>query len=103
MTPISLAPEKVETIVLACCSFHNYLISRQTSRCVYAPQGIVDSEDAVTHVVTPGDWRQQPQGFISLEQQCGNRHTNAAKAMRDYLCKYFHSENGSVPWQNNMV
>ena len=25
MTPIGLAPEKVETIVLACCSLHNFL------------------------------------------------------------------------------
>ena len=105
MTPIGLEPEKVETIVLACCSLHNYLSSRSTFRAVYSPQGSLDTEERDTYIVSPGDWRQQqqPQGLLPLVRQCGNRHTNAAKEVRDYLCMYFNSDQGSVPWQNNMI
>ena len=104
MTPIRLAPEKVENIVLACCSLHNFLSSHHTSRAIYAPQGSFDTEDSDSHAMTPGNWRQeqQPQGLISLERRSGNRHTNAAKAMRD-LCMYFNSDRGSVPWQSSMI
>ena len=75
MTPIGLAPEKVETIVLACCSLHNFLSSRLGSRTVYTPQGSLDAEDREIHAVSPGDWRQepQPQGLIPLERQGSNR------------------------------
>ena len=57
MTPMRLAPEKVETVVLACCSLHNFLRSRQGSRSIYTPPGSMDSENGETHRLTPGDWR----------------------------------------------
>ena len=57
MSPIGLDPTKVETIVLACCSMHNFLSIRSSH--VYSPQGITDTEHPDTHVVTPGEWRQQ--------------------------------------------
>ena len=103
MTPIGLAPEKVEAIVLACCSLHNFLISR--SRTVYMPPGSLDTEDSETHTLSSGDWRQEPnpQGWTPLERQGSNRYTNTAKEIREYLCDYFNSEKGSVPWQNNMI
>ena len=103
MCPIGLDPTKVETIVLACCSLHNFLSIR--SGHVYLPQGSTDTEDPNTHVVSPGDWRQQQpaQGIAPLARQSGNRPTNAAKEIREYLCTYFNSTNGSVPWQNNMI
>lgn len=105
MTPISLAPEKVETIVLACCSLHNFLSATPTSQDIYIPQGSIDREDSGTYSVIPGEWRQQqqPQGLVPLERQGSNRHSNAAKEVRDYLCSYFNSEAGSVPWQNNLT
>ena len=34
MTPMRLAPEKVDTVVLACCSLHNFLCSRQGSQTI---------------------------------------------------------------------
>ena len=68
MTPIGLEPEKVETIVLACCSLHNFLSSCPTSHSLYSPQGSLDTEDSETHIVSPGDWRlqQQPHGANSF-------------------------------------
>ena len=105
MSPIGLKPEKVETNVLVCCSLHNYLSSRPTSRAIYLPQGTLDTDDSNTHVGSPGDWRQQPppQGLLPLAQQGGNRHTNAAKEIIGYLCTYYNSDQGSVASQNNMI
>lgn len=105
MTPIGLEPDKVENIVLACCSLHNFLRSRLGSRAVYTPQGSLDTEDSETHTVSPGDWRNEPnpQGWAPLEQQGSNRHSTAAKEIRDNLRDYFNSDDGSVAWQNNMI
>ena len=105
MKPIGLAPEKVETIVLACCSLHNFLRSRLGSCSVYTPQGSIDSEDVETHAVIPGHWRQQPQpqGWATIPQQGSNRYSKTAKEIRDYLQDYFNSEKGSVSWQNDMI
>lgn len=104
MTPIRLAPEKVETIVLACCTLHNFLRSTQGSRNIYTPPGSIDTENADTHTVSPGNWRQDkvPQGLVPIERQGSNRHSTSAKAIRDYLCNYFSSE-GAVAWQDNMI
>ena len=81
MTPIALAPENVETIVIACCSLHNFLRTRRGSRMVYTSQGSLDSEDPESHVVLPGKWRQgpEPQGRLPFERQGSNRHSSAAK------------------------
>ena len=55
MTPISLCPEKVVDIVIACCSLHNYLREESISTCT--PPGCLDTEDLDTHVIHPGAWR----------------------------------------------
>ena len=44
------SPEKVETIVIACCSLHNLLRDRHGAHAVYIPTGIVDVEDEETHL-----------------------------------------------------
>ena len=105
MTPVRLAPEKVETVVLACCSLHNFLRSRQGSRCIYTPPGCMDTENGDTHRLTPGDWHSngEPRGLIPMKKQGSNHYSTTAKAIRDYLCDYFISEDGAVPWQNDMI
>ena len=37
--PIALDPDKVELIVMACCSLHNFLRSRIAASNIYTPQG----------------------------------------------------------------
>ena len=59
MSPINLAPEKVETIVLTCCLLHNYLRSQPGARATYTPPGSLDSEHPETHQVYPGQWRNE--------------------------------------------
>ena len=80
MQPIALAPDKVEKLVLVCCSLHNFLRIRLGSNSVYAE----------THHLIHGEWRQgpQPQGFRPLERQGSNRYTSCAKEPRDYMCDY---------------
>ena len=105
MTPMRLTPDKVVTIVIACCTLHNFLRSKQTSRNVYTPPGSVDIEDTDTHTILNGDWRarQEPGGLLPMEKQGSNNYTTKAKAIREYLCDYFNSDKGAVPWQENMI
>ena len=105
MTPIGLIPEKVEMIVMACCSLHNYLRSRAMERTVYTPHGSLDMEDPLTHAIEPGQWRNdsEARGWVSLNQHGSNRYSSQAKEIRDYLCDYFTSKDGVVSWQNSMI
>ena len=105
MQPISTAPEKLETLVMACCCLHNFLRGRVGARSIYTPNGSLDTEDPNTHVIMPGEWRQGPQsqGLQPLERQGSNRHSNCSKELREYFCEYFNSEDGSVSWQDNMI
>ena len=105
MNPIQLAPEKVEDIVFASCSLHNFLSSKSSAQATYVPPGTFDSEDHDMHILRPGDWRQQPQsqGMASFEQQGSNAHSYNAGKVHEYLTNYFNSSTGSVPWQDNMI
>ena len=104
MTPLKLSPEKVEIIVLACCTLHNFLQSRQGSRNVYTPPGSMDTENGEMHTLSPGNWRenQEPQGWTSMQKQGSNHYSSNAKAIREYLCEYFNSD-GAVAWQEKMI
>ncbi len=95
LSPIRLSPEKVETIVLACCTLHNYLRSKNTSRNVYTPPGSFDNENTDTGSVTPGTWQQgaQGQGLLSLARQGGNRSSTSAKDVQTYFWQ----------WQDRMI
>ena len=105
MTPISLNPDKVELIVLTCCILHNFLRSKVESALLYMPPGSIDTEDAETHNVHPGEWHEGPQSnaLLPLAPQAGNRHSNSAQKIHDQLCQYFTSGSGSLPWQRDMI
>lgn len=53
--PISLAPKKVDAIVLACCALHNWL--RKTSASYITP-GLIDTEHLETGEINSGTWRE---------------------------------------------
>ena len=57
--PIPLKPEKVEAIVMACCSLHNFLRTQVASRNLYTPRGSLDFENPDNHEVVPGSWRRE--------------------------------------------
>ena len=88
----------METIVYASCVLHNYLRVKYPRM----QQHIIDDEDPATHALLPGAWREY-QHLAALEVLRGNNATRCAKGMRDYLCGYYTSEVGRVPWQDNMI
>lgn len=87
LTTITLNPDKVETITLACCCLHNYLIKTSiTNNC---------NEDTIFE-----DSVQRMHGLQN--HQGGNRSTKLAQQMRDEFMAYFLSE-GAVPWQIDAI
>ena len=71
-----LTPDKVVTIVIACCTLHNFLRSKQTSRNVYTPTGSVDIEDTDTHTILNGDWRARQEHGRLLPMETFNNDYN---------------------------
>jgi hypothetical protein len=105
MSPIALEPGKVEAVVMACCSLHNYLRKQASDRALYSPSEMFDRYDEETHQVTQGAWREdeEPQGMIPLEPGRLGNHTRSAKSFCDEFCIYFNSTQGMVPWQHDMI
>lgn len=97
---IDLKPEKVDKIVMACCSLHNWF--RKTNN-AYIHSGLIDEEDSnYEHI--PGLWRDnQICGLLPIEETSFNRNpTRSASQKRDQFCSYFNEE-GAVPWQWQMI
>ena len=100
LTTMQQHPKVIKTIILAGCSMHNLLITRNPNSIL----GEVDSEDPVTHDVVPGEWRtNQRHHLVGLLRQSGNTAWADAKRQRDYLSHYYTSPVGAVPWQDRMV
>ena len=99
MTPIALAPEKVEIIILAAICLHNMLREKQSSQ--YITHGSVDYEDFETNQTIPGELRSETRdNLMPLVQQGSNRYSLNAKLVRDEFMNYFKT-NRQVDWQWN--
>lgn len=98
--PIDLKPFKVDKIVMATCSLHNWL--RKTNN-AYVNPGLVDDED-LNHLHLPGSWRSaQSGGLLPISERSHNRNpSRVASQKRDQFCSYFNGE-GAVPWQWKMI
>lgn len=57
--PILLAPERVESVVLAVCTLHNYLMSEESCANKYVPEGTFDRENLETGEIIQGSWRNE--------------------------------------------
>lgn len=91
--PMCLRPAKVDAVVLACCALHNMLRT-------LAPSKYGGPQDDYNATGT----NQGSSSTIPGARVGGRRSaTNAAKEMRQYLCNYFMSPQGSVSWQDEMV
>lgn len=100
-TTIALEPCKVEDIVLACCTLHNF----HSSHCknLYTPPGFVDYETVETGKVVPDFWRRDiNQTLLELMKNPSKNSRKTIKNIRNKFKKYFVNE-GSVPWQFCMV
>lgn len=97
---INLRPQKVNNIILAACSLHNWLRTSKDQN--YFPRGIEDREDESGKIIF-GRWRNDTQGMRSIRAQRNvNNPTRAGANMRDKYCEYFNGE-GAVPWQQMMI
>ena len=91
LNPICLSPSKVDTIVLACCAMHNMLRS-------IAPSRYVLPQENANNRVNNGENNLEP-------ARVGGRRsaTKRGKEIRDFMCRYFVSPEGEVPWQESMI
>ena len=95
LTTMSVPPESIENIVLAALVLHNFL-RKSSSKSVYCPIGLIDSEDGNGNIV-PGTWREKQ--MIPLQvPSTGHNSTSNAKRVREAFKDYFMSE-GAVEWQ----
>ena len=92
---MEITPKRAELVVMASCTLHNML----TISHPHVNRHLVDTEDPQTHDVTLGAWRDGPL-MENMQALHGNNSTQAGKAYRNYLAKYFVSDAGSVPWQD---
>lgn len=103
--PLLITPERVESVVLAVCSLHNFLLSEKQSANNYAPEGTFDQENGETGEIIHGRWRNENltiDNLLPLTQQGSNNYSNNAREIREEYKEYFVSCQGEVPWQYRM-
>lgn len=86
MTKIALEPSKVETLTMAACALHNFMVDRQQI-CSNVTRDDPNTEDAV--------------GLGNLAV-AGRPSMESARAVRDSFCQYLNNE-GAVTWQEQMI
>lgn len=97
---ISLSPDKVDKIVLACCTLHIWL--RKTSATYFTPR-LIDTENLETGEILLGTWRNiQSGGLRDLGNVRSHNHTKAAVLIRDRYADYF-TTTGKQLWQNEII
>ena len=99
LSPINLAPKKVEKIVLASLAMHN-LLRRVFPE--YTAPGNIDQENLDNGTLITGSWQRQGGILTGMEPTLCRNVPNEAKAVRLEYTKYFNQE-GSVPWQERMT
>ncbi|XP_022169820.1 uncharacterized protein LOC111033412 [Myzus persicae] len=96
---INLCPEKATLIVLTCTHLHNYLRMKKVESYY---QGGFDVEDTTTGEILNADWKSD-QRLLPLQQLSGRNIPISSKEIRLNFSKYFNSEQGAVPWQNESI
>lgn len=98
-TEISVSPQKIDKIILACCALHNFL--RRESR-TYTTSTSFDRENLETGYFEEGDWRKEASRMDNLQVgHCRNSTTNA-KENRNNDMDYFNNS-GAVPWHSFII
>lgn len=90
-------PDRVESIVLACCLLHNLLRTRNPT----AQNEMMDTEDPITHDIEQGSWRQCGSLMDVDAPNLGN-FSREAREVRDYLVTWVNGA-GAVPWQDDKI
>jgi len=97
LTTMRQRPNAVTSIVLACVCLHNLMRIRYPTD----QNRDLDHYDQNQDVI-PGAWRDN-HPLLPLRPYHGARQSEIAKRQRDYICAYYNSPAGSVPWQNARI
>lgn len=85
-------PNKVKTIVAACCLLQNFLLNRTPE--TYIPEDFVDQHDDSTGVSTHAEWRRL------VSQNFDSDPVNDPEVIRETLKQFVNSPVGSLSFQN---
>lgn len=96
-SPMELQPDTATKVTMAAIYLHNYL-RKSTSKSVYSPVGIFDSEATQNREVTPGFWRQHSSQLHNF-RGIPRRSTLSAQTIRDEFTEYFVSPQGEISFQ----
>ena len=89
-TKIALQPGSVESVTLAACVLHNFLLANNQIAATTAD----DNE--------PGNWRGMTNDGIGDLQRVARPAAENGRTVRDMYCTYFNNE-GAVNWQEQMI
>jgi len=95
--PITVSPEKMSVIVLACCYLHNFL---KKSSSGYATSGVYHTQQTISDTLNSDTLGEANSDFILPLKINNAASTNNAKQIQETYCCYFNSE-GKVEWQEN--
>lgn len=98
-TAINLHPNIIESVVMACCAFYNYLIRKLPNS--YTNPDCFDREDYDTGTIIPG-CTTDISTMEPLERRNVGNISRTPKKIREEFMNRFNNE-GQVPWQNNFI
>lgn len=98
-TAINLKPEHIDSVVMACCVLHNFLLKMVPSS--YAPPECFDRENTSEGTILTGYEAQNDHTYGLNRSNLGNP-PRSAKELREDFMKYFANE-GQVPWQQDCI
>lgn len=105
---IGIKEEDLNSVVMACCMLHNYLIRNSKD---YLNEESLDVEDVNSFRFKAASWRLKQEGgmqwgdthpLLSLKQGPETTPDSRGEIVRDMFTKYFNNE-GKVPFQDLMV
>ena len=82
---INLHPQNVDTLVVAACILHNFLLAPSDN------MRLLDEAEQLGRHMPP------------VRNMGGNRASREACNVREVFCNFFISPEGSVSWQDRMV
>jgi len=87
--PILIEPEKVTFVVLYCIYLHNFLRKSRSSRNIYTPPGVFDTNN-VQGYITEGTWRNDCElsSFFPLSR-IARKPSQNYHAIREEFANYF--------------
>ena len=98
---MTCSPENVEHHTRACIVLHNYLMEKNKDH--YSGKGYGDHFKP-NGALVKGRWREEESNFFkNIAPKSGMNFSYEAKDIRTSISNYFGSEEGSVPWQDQIV